>query len=328
MILKSGGVVVLKMSELSIQSLAKQLLAVYMANANTGNCYEIFTYLEDLRQMGLTNDDLVQLEPLFEFICRTNNKSKADVKIRNAIALIKTKPVGTGLFIHGKRVVSMKNVTQEDGYGDTADKIFVLEDGSELGESIEGGKAFDKLEKCISNPTCKRYGCEQLIPQFKKIAEQAVVQYKTEMTAKFGSEESAWPSRQKTKAATDACHEVAELTAANFNSLPEEERRMRMADILKCEEGKLTADILRMVDKQCTSSTSYALAQKNLEKANPTLKVNGVFLEMYLDSIKIGQTQVKFNNGVYHKGKTSSIYTSWNATAYLSTLFTLTPTSH
>lgn len=313
------------MSIPSILTLARQVLAPYLCNRNTGNCYEIFTYLEDLRQMALTNKDLDELNPLIERICQANGKSTADMKIRNAIELIKKKPVGTGLFVSGKRVISMKNVTQEDGYGDTADKMYVLEDGTELGESIEGGKPFEKLEKCISNPTSKRYGCEQLIPQFKRIAEQAVGNYKAEMTAKYGADESAWPSRVKTKAAIDACHEVAVLTANNFNALPEEERRTRMGDILKCEDGKLTADILRMVDKGCTKSTSYRLAQKDISKANPTLKVNGVFLEMYLDTVNIGQTQVKFNNGVYHKGKTSSIYTSWNATAYLTTLFTLTP---
>ena len=39
----------------------------------------------------------------------------------------------------------------------------------------------------------------------------------------------------------------------------------------------------------------------------------------------ISGLQVKFNNGVYHKGKTSSLITSWNSTFFLSDLFTMTP---
>jgi hypothetical protein len=308
-------------------TLAKQVLICFVSNGNTGNCYEIFTYLEDLRTMGITNERLDQLQNLLERILQANGKPQAAQKIRNAIPLIKERPVGNGLFLLGKKVVYLKNVTQDDGYGDTADKIYVFEDGTEMGESIEGGKPFDKLEKCISNPTCKRYGCEQLIPQFKRIAEQAVIDYKAEMTAKYGADEEGWPSRVKTDAATDACNKVALLTAATFNALPEDERKQRMSDILRCEEGKLTADFLRMVDKDCKKSTLYRLTQKNIDRCNPTLTVNGVFLEMFLDTKKIGQTQVKFNNGVYHKGKTSSIYTSWNATAYLSCLFDLTPIS-
>lgn len=306
-------------------TLAKQVLICYVSNGNTGNCYEIFTYLEDLRTMGLTDEQLDQLQPLLERILQANGKPQAAQKIRSAIPLTKGRPLGTGLYIDGKKVISLKNVTQDDGYGDTADKIYVMEDGSELGESIEGGKPFDKLEKCISNPTCTRFGCEQLIPQFKKIAEQAVVDYKAEMRLKHGDSEEGWPSRVKTKAALDACTKVAILTAENFNALPEEERQRRMSDILRCEQGKLTADFLRMVNKGCTESKLYKLTQKSIDRCNPTLKVNGVFLDMYLDNKKIGQTQVKFNNGVYHKGKTSSIYTSWNATAYLTCLFDLTP---
>lgn len=281
--------------------------------------------MEDLRQMGLTDADLQQLDPLFQNIIALNNKSKADSKIRAAIQAIQKKPVGNGLFIQGKRVVSMKNVTQDDGYGDTADKIFVLEDGQELGESIEGGTKFETLTKCISNPTCKRFGCEDLIPEFKKIAAAAVIAYKTEMSAKFGANETEWPSRVKTAAAVNACHEVAVMTANNFNALPEDVRKAKMTDILKCEDGKLTANLLRMVDKNCTTSTAFLLQQRDINKSNPTFKVEGVFLKMYLDDDEVGSTQVKFNNGVYHKGKTSSIYTSWNATAYLTKLFVLTP---
>ncbi len=313
----------------SILSLATLVLTPFASNGNTGNCYEIFTYLEDLRKMGLTNADLDSLTPLFEKILATNTKSKADQKIKSAIESTKSTPVGNGLFINGKKVISMKNVTQDDSYGDTADKIYILEDHTELGESIFGKTTrndIDSLTKCISNPTCKRFGCgDSQITRFNSIAADAVTAFKNEMTALYGADETKWPSRVKSKAAVDAQSAVASITAELFNALPETERCERMENLLKYKSSALPANILRVVNTSCSSSVSYLLVAKDVTKSNPTLKANGVFLKMYLDDVEIGSTQVKFNNGVYHNGKTSSICSSWNATAYLTKIFTLVP---
>jgi hypothetical protein len=46
---------------------------------------------------------------------------------------------------------------------------------------------------------------------------------------------------------------------------------------------------------------------------------------MLVAGTEIGKTQVKFNNGVYHKGKTSSMLSSWNATCRMNKAFTLVP---
>jgi len=59
----------------------------------------------------------------------------------------------------------------------------------------------------------------------------------------------------------------------------------------------------------------------------PTLRADGVFLLLENGGKIIASTQVKFNNGVYHKGVESSIRTSWNATCCLSDLFTMTAIS-
>ena len=315
----------------SLLSLASRVMTPFSTNGNTGNCYELFTYLEDLRKMGLTNSDLDSLSPLFDKILTTNTKSKADQKIKHGLDLIKTTPVGNGLFIKGKKVISMKNVTQDDSYGDTADKIYVLEDHSELGESIFGKTTrsdLDSLTKCISNPTCKRFGCgPSEIEKFHAIAAEAVTAFKAEMTGLYGTDEIKWPSRVKSKAAVEAQSAVAKITADLFNSLPESERCERMEGLLKYKAAALPADILRVVDTSCSSSTAYFLVQKDVAKSTPTLKAEGVFLRMFLDATEIGSTQVKFNNGVYHNGKTSSICSSWNATAYLTKIFTLQPIS-
>lgn len=319
----------------TLLELAHNVLDRFQKNANTGNCYEIATYFEDLRQMGLTDEDLDALKTLVDNICLVNNKNKADTKIKTIFSEIRKGPGGAGLYLKGSKVVNMINVSQEDDESDTADKIFILEDGTKLGVSISGGslQEAEKIKKCISNPTCKRYGCSDAdIATFKKIGTDGVELHKAEMKAAHGDDQEKWPKRIQTAAAIKAQSEVAALTAGIFNALPEEKRIACMEDILKLKENTLTADILCIVNNECTKSDSYYLSQKDLSKNQPTLIAEGVNLKMFLGDTEIGSTQVKYNNGCWHKNKkgkweTSSICSSWNATAYLTKVFDLKPTS-
>jgi hypothetical protein len=323
--------------EIDVFHIAQHVLTPYEKNSNTGNCYEIFTYLEDLRKMGLTDTEMKNLTPLLERICVYNHKNKVDKKIIGSIDIIKSMPVGNGLFLHNKRVIDILNVTQDDTKGDTSDKIYVLEDGTEIGESITGGDhhSMDSLKKCINNPSCVHYGCTMDdLYHIKQIGKDAIEPYKRQMEIQFGKDMKIWPSRVKTNAAYHAQSEVAKITADRFNSLPEQEKIQRMQSILKIDPDKpLTTNILRIVNKECTSSTSYWLMPKDLKKYNPLLVANGVFLDMYLGDTLIGKTQVKYNNGCWHYNKkkdlfeSSSIHSSWNAVAYLTKVFTVIPAS-
>jgi len=318
----------------TLYRLAHRVLQPYTRNANTGNCYEIATYLEDLRHMGLTNEDVDELAPLLDDICRRNNGSD---KIRSVVARIRKMPCGSGLFVHGKRVVNLLNVSQEDDYGDTADKICVLEDGTEWGESIVGRMtSLQGCKKCISNPTAKRLGCTpEDIALFQRIGQEAIEPHCAEMRSLYGEDMERWPSRVKTRASLAAQQRVASLTAERFQSLSEEEKCRRIDDLFKTKKGVLTAHQLRVVDKECTGSRSYTLAQKDLARGEGVrIVADGVFLRMYLGDMELGYIQVKYNNGCWHYNKkkgrweTSSIHTSWNATAFMTHLFDLTETSH
>ena len=64
----------IRKAEMTLIEIAQNVLERFQINANTGNCYEIATYFEDLRQMGLTNEDLDALKPLIDNICLVNNK--------------------------------------------------------------------------------------------------------------------------------------------------------------------------------------------------------------------------------------------------------------
>lgn len=95
----------------TLLELAHNVLDRFQKNANTGNCYEIATYFEDLRQMGLTDEDLDALKTLVDNICLVNNKNKADTKIKTIFSEIRKGPGGAGLYLKGSKVVNMINVS-------------------------------------------------------------------------------------------------------------------------------------------------------------------------------------------------------------------------
>jgi len=299
-------------------AIATAFLEPYTRNANTGNCYEIFTGLKFLRRMGL--DSLTPLDALFTQIKACNTASKIDA------AIAACGPVGTGLIVHGKKVVNLRNVTQDDADGATGDIVLIMEDGEELSVSVCAGKVKrdGSVDKCLSNPSCSRYGCtDDDILTFKKTAADAVPIYKAEMTTKYGTNEAAW-ARKSSQAAVVACSSVATMTAARFNGIELSRRSTCISDLLYIGDVTKPADILCVVDDKFKKYTLFDIGQSNITLANPTLVAEGIWLKMLVDGKEVGKTQVKFNNGVYHKGKTSSICSSWNATCHMDKVFNLT----
>jgi hypothetical protein len=307
-------------------ALAKKVLEPYEKQSNTGNVYEIYEIITILRKMGLTNEDLVDLKPTFTKIISIT-KGPSQGKMTQMFELCEKIPMNNTLIINGKKVVSLRNATQDDKDSYTADIIYIFEDNSQLGQSITGGKIKkDKtITKCLSNPTCTRYGCiDEDIIIFKKIGKKAVEEYKKEMTDKYGADETKWPSRIVTKAATNATEKVAQKVVERFNTLSNEKKVDIMEDILYLKEGKKPANILCVVDTDLKNIRRFEIKSvKATDKWTPSFKQDKFNIEMYINDDKVASTQVKFNNGVYHKGKTSSLISSWNAYAYINKLFDL-----
>jgi len=301
------------------------VLSPYTKNKNTGNVYEIATALSLLRSMGLTNAELDEHAALLEEIAVHNARKTG--AIRDLYASIRIQPVGTGLVFDGKPIVDIVCVTQDDGAGRTGDFLLQTAAGESLSLSVCEGKPKKGgiIEKCISNPTATRYGCTvEDLAAFDAIQARAVVAYKAEMAVKCGTtDETAWRSRVKTTAAVNACTEVATAVATRFAGLSREAQLACVADLLRIEDGKKPADYLAFVDGKTLIPRFYRFEAPAVEWA-PTIRAKGIDLLIENGGKIIASTQVKFNNGVYHKGVESSIRTSWNATCCLSGLFTMT----
>jgi hypothetical protein len=300
------------------------VLSPFTKNKNTGNLYEIATALTLLRRMGMTNAELAADAALLEAIALHNDK-KTD-ELRALFASVGAMPVDTGLVFDGKSIVRLECVTQDDGAGRTGDLLLHTSTGAVLSLSVCEGKPKrgGAIEKCLSNPSAKRFGCTaEDLAEFEAIQGRAVTAYKADMTTAHGADETAWPSRVRTTIATDACAAVARAVVARFASFPAERQRAIVDDLLRIEEGKKPADYLALVDKKTLTPRFFRFDVPAARLWAPTLVAEGIWLHVENAGTRVGSTQVKFNNGIYHKGKTSSLHTSWNATFRLSDLFTM-----
>lgn len=300
------------------------VLSPFTKNKNTGNLYEIATALTLLRRMGVSDAEFDADAALLEAIAVYNDK-KSD-ELRALFVAVRAVPVGTGLVFDKKTIMRLECVTQDDGAGRTGDLLLHTSAGEILSLSVCEGKPKrgGAIEKCLSNPSAKRFGCTaEDLAEFDAIQGRAVTAYKDDMTAAHGADETAWPSRVRTTIATDACAAVARTVAARFASFAAEKQRAIVDDLLRIEEGKKPADYLALVDKKTLAPRFYRFDVVSARAWAPTLVAEGIWLHVENAGARIGSTQVKFNNGIYHKGKTSSLHTSWNATFRLSDLFSM-----
>jgi hypothetical protein len=308
--------------------LATKVLAPYTRNCNTGNKYEIKVLLHILRFMGLTNGMIDSMAPLIDGIKAYNSRNGVPEFIDGCISHIRTVPVGTGFILDGERIVDLRNTTQDDGDGKTADVIAVTASGAEKGISMCGGKPCKggKIAKCLINPSATSLGATpEDVTAYNARATRAVTEFKADKISKYGMDESAWPTRLTTPAAVTAASDAALIAESRFASLPYERKVAIFQYLLHIDEvSAKPADYLAIADPVTTKPNYfYKFGEPVFPRWEPRIVARGIYLDLYNCDTVVGRLQVKFNNGVYHKGKTSSLYSSWNFTVNLRDIFDL-----
>jgi hypothetical protein len=311
--------------------LAHRVLEPYAKNSNTGNQYEFACASYILRKMGMP--DAVLNSPLIEEIISKNNGSRKRDAIEKTVAKTLKEPVGDKFTLDGHIIVDIRNVTQGDDDGKTGDLILITDTGVELSLSICGGNATrnGKIEKCLTNPTCRRLkATEEDIERFNACAGEALVAHKAQYTEDYGADESLWPGGKthegkKAVHAKGACSRVAQWMAERFATLTNDTQIAIFKDLLRIDmESAKPADFLALVHRTTLKISFYKFGTARFTSWTPTIVADGVWLNLLNDGQKIGKIQVKYNNGIYHRGKTSSICDSWNATFNLRDVFSLT----
>jgi hypothetical protein len=298
----------------SVLEITKNALAPFANQQNTGNVYEIRVILEFARRMGLSNDDLDSMSSLFEIIESRGKGNEGTIEIAPKIREI---AVGNGLRFGGKTIVNMRNLTQSDGDGGTGDLMLIADDGKEISISVTGSDRMSegKLEKCLSNPSYKRYGCEEDKAELERINDASPLQKENELVAKFGEDRSTWPKvkRIKTDTAVNACNAVVKLAIQRFNTFTDEKKRELMNDIHLLH--KSPADYLAIVTRNGVHYYKFGPNRMDKNTWTPRLVERSVYIDVYNGETLVSSTQVKFNNGV------GSGLKKWNLYAKLNSLY-------
>ena len=268
-------------------------------NCNTGNIYEIYFALFVLRKMGLTDTDLLTLKPTLDYLESLGHGNKG---ISAAVEKIKKISCSSNYMFDGKRVVDLKNLTQDDDSG-TADVSLVFEDGTSVGISLtEGSGKITKsgLEKVIQNAGVERMGCALDVPAIcllEKSLTKADKDAYCEET--YGSDKTKWPKKCKYPAGIEVQSKAAALLGTRMNALPEQEKRKIMNDILCI--NKMPADYIGFVNKKTYAVTLYKIKERSQFQKHtwiPKIESDGVWLKTYCGEILVSKSQVKYNNGV------------------------------
>lgn len=313
--------------------LAMNILSPYTRNCNTGNNYEIQVVFFLLRALGLTNERLDALAPLITSIKACNSRYSIPAYIDRIVASMRSSPspVSAVANLDGHTMIDIRNTTQDDDDGKTADLIVTTATGAEFGISVSGGKPSrsGRIDKCLTNPSAKRLGATAAdIEAIKALQATAIAEFKTYMTATYGPDETAWPERQKTSAAITAATGAARIVADRFATLPAEQQIAIFCDLLRIDDvSTMPADYLALaIPGTATKPLAckfYKFGEPIFTRWEPRVIADGVWLHLYNCDAVVGKIQVKFNNGVYHKGKTSDLHSSWNFTVNLRDIFQL-----
>jgi len=267
-------------------------------NCNTGNIYEIYFALFILRKMGLTDANLESLSPTINYL---ESLGHGNTGISKAIDKLKKIPCSNNMKFDGKRVVDVKNLTQDDDSG-TADISLIFDDGSSAGISITEGTGkitVSGLKKVIQNAGVERMGCGDDIPAIRHLENSLKPADKDKYCEDtYGSDKTKWPKRCKFPAGTEVQSKAAKLLSTRMNSLKEDDKRNIVNDILCI--SKLPADYIAFVNKNTYAIVIYKINGCQIQKDTwtPVIKSEGVWLKIYSGEILVSNCQVKYNNGV------------------------------
>lgn len=301
----------------TILQIATCALSPYLTNCNTGNKYEIWHILVLVRKMGLTNENITTLEPRFQIM---ESLGRGNIGTLDNVAKILAMPVGNGLCFDGHSVKNIRNVTQTDGDGGTGDLILICEGNREFSISVTGKINAKKIEKCLTNPSCRRLGCSDAeIALIKEIEKAAPAQLDQELIGKFGADRIKWPSTKRlvTITARSCANRAAQIAVDRFNGLPDEEKRRVMNDVHHIERAP--ADYLCIVSRHKLIYYQFGSPTMDKDTWIPRAMVRDIYIDVFHEEKQISFTQVKFNNGIG-----SSLRSSWNLNAMLANLYNIT----
>ena len=307
-----------QISRLPLLTTVDEILGSYNGNNNTGVNYEISVCLALLQGSKIINNNCIP------------EKYKR-----------------IGKFKSPKPLKGIKNLSQLDNIGGTADILLVYEDNTSESFNIASTKSritesSKNIDKCISNPTAKSYGINKT-DESEERNEKAFAMAEEYRIKNYGSKPNPkWKRSFKCPGAKYMCTYMAKNASDSFNNFDESTKTKIVSKFLDLENknGKLKPSsdgiIYYNIKKNKIEKFYYwELSNINLSNYISTCS-DGIYIYHGTPSNYIIRTQAKYNNGIiegmksgtdpinWKPIKSKAYLSSWNCVANIRKIFKLT----
>lgn len=248
-------------------------------NSNPGVEYEIalfYVLLKDVEEKRMISD---------AFRCRTD----ADI-INNIIARTDIGPIVDALKLQGLTYVDCSFETQNDDVG-PADIVLHLSNDKKLGISVKYSNT------CTLNLT----GINFISPEQKTQLELKQIEYTKkyicEMCKQFGPAYNWFRKRKFSKSTEDFIDLIREAVIENWNNIPRTKKE-KLLQSLYHADSPIDYWVVEYTKRTMILNSNPIKIPTNKACSVKLRKYKTSFIAFYLDEVRIGHMQVKFNNGI------------------------------
>ncbi len=253
-------------------------------NTNTGIEYEIALFYS-----------LVSAKEQTQILSAINKRTDRD-KVLGIIKRTEIKPILEALSQRGLQLKDVTFETQNDDIG-PSDVVMLVSDGkvkSKIGISVKYANT------CTLNVTGRRFITDSQIAGLKKLLPDYTAEYIKEMTTAYGSV-SNWFRLRKPSVTTDAFIDL--IRDAVIQNWPKVKDKATLLSAMFHNDSPIEFWVVTYTRRGYVLRTVPQTIE--VRRANDVVvdKYQTSYVSFHIDGKKVGQMQVKFNNGFVEKCK-------------------------
>lgn len=253
-------------------------------NINTGVEYEIALFYQ-----------LVCADEQRQILTAINKRADKN-KVLGIIQQTDIKPIITALQKRGLQLSDATFETQNDEVG-PSDVVMVVSDGktqTQIGISVKYANT------CTLNVTGRRFITDTQIAELKKQLPIYTTRYINEMTATYGRVGN-WFRLRKPSATTDAYIDL--IRDAVIKNWPNVKDKSTLLSAMFHSDSPIVFWVVTYTNNGYKLSTEPQTIEISRANDVTIAKYKTSYVAFYLDGKKVGQMQVKFNNGFIERCK-------------------------
>ena len=187
--------------------------------------------------------------------------------------------------------------TQNDGVG-PSDIVMIVEDNNQSKQKI--GISVKYANTCTLNVTGKNFISDSQISNLKSLLPEYTKMYIKEMSGQYGSV-SNWFRKRKPSKTTDAFIDL--IRDAVIKNWPSVQHKEELLSALFHSDSPIDFWVVTYLKRGYELKTRPQTIDASRANDVTVRKFQTSYVAFYLDGIKVGHMQVKFNNGFIEKCK-------------------------